>query len=141
MENTIIDVGPSPFGGPENSFTMKDHAISLTSFEPTRTLILNNGKQEAVTDFGGDEVTYSGDLPVDESAKLLFDAVFQRLKPRCKTCCWFETGSWHLCGCPKMVYGYGKDEPDQDGLAVEDVEGWGMHPKPDFECIHHKEKS
>lgn len=62
---------------------------------------------------------------------------------RCKTCIWYgEMGKcrWHACQCPKMIYGYGRAESDPDGLSVEDDEGWGMVPGPEFGCIHHKEK-
>jgi hypothetical protein len=31
--------------------------------------------RKAVIDYGGGEVTYSGDLPVSEGAKLLFNAI------------------------------------------------------------------
>jgi hypothetical protein len=113
---------------------------------PVHTFTMQNadGKQAHV-DFGGDAVTYSGDLPFDESAKLLFDALFQQFKPRCKTCDWYNIANrthHHQCSCPKMVYGYYRDKQvDQDGITVEDDEGWGMMPEPDFGCIHHKEKS
>jgi hypothetical protein len=39
-----------------------------------------------------------------------------------------------------MVYGYGKDTTDPDGVAIEDDEGWGMIPNPQFGCIHHNSK-
>jgi hypothetical protein len=35
-------------------------------------------------DFSGDKVTYSGDLPVDEGAKIFFDAVFKIYSEHCK---------------------------------------------------------
>lgn len=35
---------------------------------------------EAIIDFSGDKVTYSGDLPVDEAAKVFFDAVLGYVK-------------------------------------------------------------
>lgn len=76
MKNNVFDAGPSPFGGPENPFVVpNDHAIGFFQ-ESVRTLTLDNGEQKAIIDFGGDEVTYSGDLPPAESAKLFFEAVF-----------------------------------------------------------------
>jgi hypothetical protein len=39
-----------------------------------------------------------------------------------------------------MVYGYLNEGVDSDGLAIEDDEGWGMMPEPNFGCIHHEEK-
>lgn len=142
MEHTVIDTG-----GPGNPFVMKlDQAFSLSRIEPMRRLTLDNGEQEVIIDFGGDSVTYSGELPVDEAAKLLFDAVFQRLKPRCQTCrcqtCrWFNNGGWYVCDCPKMIYGYKTKVVADDEVAVENDENWGMIPGPNFGCIHHKEKS
>jgi len=43
------------------------------------TITLTDGVREAVIDFSGSAVTYSGDLPLDESAKLFCDAVFREL--------------------------------------------------------------
>jgi len=45
------------------------------------TLENPNGKK-AVIDFSGDVVVYSGDLPVEESAQILFDAVCGIYKQR-----------------------------------------------------------
>ncbi len=77
MENIIFDAGPSPLGGPENPFVMKDdHAFSFSQIEPLRTFTFQSPDgREAVLDFGGDEMIYSGDLPVAESAKMFFDEV------------------------------------------------------------------
>lgn len=33
--------------------------------------------REATVDFGGDAITYSGELSVDESAKIFFNALFE----------------------------------------------------------------
>jgi hypothetical protein len=41
---------------------------------------LNNGTKSATIDFGGDQVKYSGDLPVDESARIFFETIMQRMK-------------------------------------------------------------
>lgn len=61
---------------------------------------------------------------------------------KCKTCKWYdtETPSHHTCVCPKMIYGYGARIIAPDELHVEDDEGWGMIPGPEFGCIHHEEK-
>ena len=40
-----------------------------------------DGKRAAKLDFCGEKVVYSGDLPVDESAKLLFEALHLRVQP------------------------------------------------------------
>jgi len=62
----------------DNVFVMKDMPDCVfKALDPPRmiTLCSPDGKQ-ATIDFGGDAVVYSGDLPVDESAKIFFDAVF-----------------------------------------------------------------
>ena len=45
------------------------------------------------------------------------------------------------CICPKMLYGYSAKydegvvlEPDE--VQIENDEGWGMVPGPEFGCIH-----
>lgn len=60
----------------------------------------------------------------------------------CKTCKYYDTGSHHKCVAPLVSYGYGKVPKDvrQKGLHVEDDEGWGMIPGPDFGCILHEGK-
>jgi hypothetical protein len=46
----------------------------------------NAAGQEVAIDFRGDAVTYSGYLPVDESARLFFDIVFGYLKQEANQC-------------------------------------------------------
>lgn len=58
---------------------------------------------------------------------------------RCKTCQHYKPTDTVACKCPKMLYGYGAktlDEPDQ--VRIENDEGWGMIPGPEFGCIHHE---
>lgn len=66
---------------------------------------------------------------------------------QCKTCDWYHSDCCsiksprsHVCQCPKILYGYHGIDADPDGMNVEDDEGWGMRPGPEFGCIHHKEK-
>jgi hypothetical protein len=56
----------------------------------------------------------------------------------CKDCKHYDPVSRHRCTCPKMFYGYGREEGDDapDALVVEDDEGWGMIPGPEFGCVH-----
>jgi hypothetical protein len=66
--------------------------------------------------------------------------------PKCKTCKWYNATARicyeRVCSCQKMVYGYGyTDEPKNDEVEIEDDEGWGMIPGPEFGCIHHEEKA
>lgn len=56
---------------------------------------------------------------------------------RCKTCDWYRTTGTKTCVCPKMFYGYEIRTRDSDGVKIEDDEGWGMIPGPNFGCIHH----
>ncbi len=137
--NRIIDV---TFREPVDTEFCKD------SIKPMNTITLPSPDgRKAIINFGGDAVTYSGDLPVDEAAKLFFEEVFGYFQPgTCRTCIWYKAdSSTQQCSCPKMLYGYSckydSIEPDDDGLAIENDEGWGMSPEPGFGCIHHKEKS
>ena len=52
------------------------------AFHPHQLIFANEEGKEAYINFGGDEITYSGDLPVAESAKLFFK-VFKDLCPEC----------------------------------------------------------
>jgi hypothetical protein len=47
--------------------------------DPTIRLTAPDGRC-AVIDFGGKEVTYSGDLPVSEAAQIFFNAVGNHLR-------------------------------------------------------------
>ena len=42
------------------------------------------------------------------------------------------------CSCPAMHYGYHLKDEDvkDDGVRVEEDEGWGMATGPDFGCVH-----
>lgn len=62
----------------------------------------------------------------------------------CKTCHWYMNDalpdSGRICKCPKMIYGYSVAKACRDSVCIEDDEGWGMIPGPDFGCIHHMER-
>lgn len=65
---------------PDMTFVVKpapvaSHAVSIKDEAPRQMAIENDAGKKAVIDFSGDAVTYSGDLPVAESARLFFDAV------------------------------------------------------------------
>jgi biopolymer transport protein ExbD len=62
-----------------NSFS---DILSIPS--PSNIIIMNPEGKQAIIDFGGDKVTYSGDLPVDESAKIFFEYVFKKYINECK---------------------------------------------------------
>jgi len=74
-ENHIIDVGPSHLGY-SNVPVPNEHSFRIADIQPMHSFVVTNGDKEAVIDFGGDSVKYSGDLPVDESARIFFEAVF-----------------------------------------------------------------
>lgn len=44
------------------------------------------------------------------------------------------------CVSPKMDYGYGPKSHEPDHVHIENDEGWGMIPGPEFGCIHFEEK-
>jgi hypothetical protein len=143
-ENHVIDCEIIP--GDPGPGIMPQPLLQF-KLEPLRTLTFSDGERQAVIDFGGGLVTYSGDLPVDKTAKLLFEVVFHKMKPRCETCRWWNEGEKKslrkICSCPKMCYGYGwgKEDLEPDDVHIEDDEGWGMDPGPEFGCIHHEERS
>jgi hypothetical protein len=66
----------------DNLFVMKDdQCLVFKEPDPPKTLTLYSPDgREAVIDFGGDEVEYSGDLPVAESAKIFFACVFEQFR-------------------------------------------------------------
>ena len=53
--------------------------IRATEVPRTIRLCRGDGK-EAIIDFSGDTVTFGGDLPVDEAAKVFFQAVGELLR-------------------------------------------------------------
>ncbi len=73
----------------DESIDISDRVITF-DFEQPRQFILEGEPRmvspQAIIDFSGDKVTYSGDLPVDEAAKVFFDVVmgFVREARECK---------------------------------------------------------
>lgn len=52
-----------------------DLAIDFTTYTPpTNITFIHPDGREAVIDFGGETITYSGELSVEESARLFFEA-------------------------------------------------------------------
>jgi hypothetical protein len=61
---------------------------------------------------------------------------------RCRTCNHYNQGKDHWCSSPKMLYGYWDgpiEDQESDAVMIEDDEGWGMKPNPDFGCVHHSD--
>lgn len=57
------------------------NSMTIASISASRVFSLSNAKHKTATiDFDGDAVRYSGDLPVDEGAKIFFDAVLRQMK-------------------------------------------------------------
>lgn len=48
----------------------------IEDIDPPRILHMVGPSGKAIIDFSGDAVAYSGDLPVEESARIFFEAVF-----------------------------------------------------------------
>jgi len=69
---------------------MSDQNVNMSPFQfkPITTITLpSSDGREAIIDFGGDAVIYSGDLPIDESAKIFFEEMFGYFQPKtCRTC-------------------------------------------------------
>ncbi len=58
--------------------------MKIESIAPTHSIkIMNPEGQTATIDFSGDKVTFWGDLPMDEAAKLFFKAVGNLCKCVC----------------------------------------------------------
>ncbi len=74
----------------DTDYTIFDEGIDISDriitfdYEQPRQFILEGKPRmvspQAIIDFSGDKVTYSGDLPVDEAAKVFFDAVMGYVK-------------------------------------------------------------
>lgn len=69
---------------------------------------------------------------------------------RCKDCCHANHDPEQPltligCSCPKMMYGYNIKYDgqvlDSDCVSIEDDEGWGMIPGPEFGCVHFEEQA
>lgn len=58
----------------------KDIGIRATMPIPRNIVLTNSDGKQAVINFDGDAVTFGGDLPVDEAARVFFDAVGHLLK-------------------------------------------------------------
>ena len=67
---------------PEESFYANPDQIVITkTMEPPRSIVFfGDGGRRAEIDFGGESITYSGKLSIDESAKKLFEAFHHMLK-------------------------------------------------------------
>ena len=55
-----------------------DTAILIEYVPTTMLTFVNPEGLQGTIDFGGKAIVYSGDLSVDESAKILFEAVFRQ---------------------------------------------------------------
>ncbi len=158
MDNSelIFHYETPPWDEPDHSqYAISEANCGFSAFQQPqiRTLTFTDGTREAVLDFTGESVTYSGDLPVGECAKLFCDAVYEELQPKtCKTCHWYENGSHkflepckhlYICQCPKMVYGYRGIKIADECFVADDDEGFGngICPRPDFGCIHHRART
>ncbi len=61
--------------------TNYDENLTIAELVPSRNLTLTSGDgRQATIDFMGEAVTYSGELPVSEAAKIFFDCVFSHFK-------------------------------------------------------------
>ncbi len=56
------------------------NVTTASAIKPSNKITLNNGVKKATIDFSGDVITYSGELSIDESAKIFFENVFGHIK-------------------------------------------------------------
>ena len=65
-----------------NMYLVEAGTSAALTFKPNsfHTFTMSFNGRTASVDFGGDKVTYGGDLAVDESAKVFFDAVMKQWK-------------------------------------------------------------
>lgn len=81
LGSTYIDVCADDFLDTMDISSCRARMVAQAT--PSRTITLyaatHDGPNKSATiDFGGDKVTYSGDLPVDDAAKVFFDAVLRQ---------------------------------------------------------------
>jgi len=113
----------------------------------SRSITFNDGVRKATLDLSGNEIKYSGDLPVGESARRFCDAVFGELQPKtCGTCHWYNIvqgfDSLKCCHCPKVGCKLDYDDTlDCACTAPGEYGSPGVLPGPNFGCIHHKVES
>jgi len=73
------------FGGDmdkETWFVDSSKSLTFKIAPMVRIMLTSPSGKQAIIDFGGDKIEYSGDLPVSEAAKIFFEAVFHE-----KSCC------------------------------------------------------
>jgi hypothetical protein len=85
-----------------------------------------------------------------DAENMLAGAMAGALVKRCKTCKhWgrrgvvaFDESNQRLrsCNAPSIYYGYRVNEAEvaDNGVRVEDDEGWGMRTGPEFGCVLHE---
>jgi len=67
----------------DEGIDISDRVVTYDYEQPRQFVLQGEPRMvspEAIIDFSGDKVTYSGDLPVDEAAKIFFDAVMGYVK-------------------------------------------------------------
>lgn len=65
----------------DDKLIFQDQDYSLRIPDPPRTITMHSADgRTAVIDFGGEAVTFSGTLPVDDAAKVFFEAVGDLLR-------------------------------------------------------------
>ncbi|KKL72675.1 hypothetical protein LCGC14_2082530 [marine sediment metagenome] len=65
---------------PTTSGDLSDIHLLYLSSEPRNITFHSPDGKQAVIDFSGDTVMYSGNMPVEDAAKIFFDCVFNKYK-------------------------------------------------------------
>lgn len=70
------------YAGDESLAEYKFLEMPMSSAFSACSITITNNDKEATINFCGDKIVYSGELPVDESAKIFFEYVFDNMKCR-----------------------------------------------------------
>jgi hypothetical protein len=72
-----------PSGQPFQLLNPQDNQAIIGILQPMCTLSLNADGKTASINFCGTKVTFTGDLPVDDAAKMFFESVGALRQPGC----------------------------------------------------------
>jgi hypothetical protein len=61
----------------------QEYEYTLDDPNSNKIIFENHEGKEAIIDFGSKEITYTGDLPVEESAKIFFEVFGNLVKSDC----------------------------------------------------------
>ena len=74
---------PAPTGESPDGEALIVRNLSPVTPETMLTMTSEDGKHSAILDWSSGVLVYRGDMPVDESAQIFFDAVMRRMDAAC----------------------------------------------------------